>query len=95
MADTNTPDFDSTGDWLLHNITEFLDANTHLKWVDGEAFGWMACGDSSVCERLRLGGSITIKKMDKIIEFLKDPIPPSRWKKDTLNPIVLTRRVYE
>lgn len=95
MVQDNPAKLTSTAEWLLHNIDRFLDNNLHNGWMDEEAFGWAACKDSSLVERLRNGGDVRTEKMDLILSFVKNPVPPSKWKNDVLTPIKLTRRIYE
>lgn len=95
MTDTNK-EFGSTSEWLLHNIVRFLDANKDSHgWLDDEAFGWMACRDSALMSRLTDGGDVRTQKMDAILAFIQNPIPPKKWEKAVLTPITITRRVYE
>jgi hypothetical protein len=95
MAYLQEPQFDTTRAWLLHNIHRFLDANLAHGWLDGEAFGWAACRDSGLWERLESGGDVRTSKMDDILAFIQNPVPPKKWDKAVLTPIKLTRRIYE
>lgn len=95
MADTQEIVFGTTREWLLHNIHRFLEANLEHDWLDGEAFGWASCRDSGLMDRLENGGDCRTGKMDAILAYIQNPVPPSRWVRATLTPIKLTRRVYE
>lgn len=87
--------FKNTSDWLLYNLEQFIKANEHLPWVTEEAIGWAAIRDSALMERLRGGGTVMVSKMDAILAYLKDPLPPKRWGDSVLVPIKIKRRTYE
>lgn len=83
---------DTMIDWLLGNIERFLDANPG---ISDEGFGWFACKDSSVLGRLRLGGDIRTKKVERILAFLKFPVDHEGNPAPEFTPTTLTRRVYD
>lgn len=64
--------FSSSIEWLLDQIEQFLKANASAG-LTAEGFGWKAIGDPSLVKRLRQGGDVTTRKMDKIIRYLENP----------------------
>lgn len=95
MTSDEQQQFSTTREWLINEIGRFIKLNEQHGWVDAESFGWMACGDNSLCHRLLEGGDVRTAKMDQILAFMKNPVPPPKWKRYILTPITLTRRVYD
>lgn len=67
----------SSIEWLLADIEKFLVNNPS---VTAECLGWWTVRDTKLVDRLRGGGDVTTRKMDKIIAFLHNPEPPTKEK---------------
>lgn len=70
MTDEPKKKYATTQEWLLDQIEQHLARNTHLT---PESLGWRAIRDSSLVDRLRAGGDVTTRKMDKIIAYIANP----------------------
>lgn len=70
MADTEEENRKPTRVWLLEQIELFLSNNPSMS---PEGFGWNACRNTSLVERLRKGGDTTTTNLDKVIAFLGSP----------------------
>lgn len=88
--------FSSAVAWLLHNVDRFLDVNPGLS---DENFGWISVRDTSIIPRLRQDKDLTTKKMERMIDFLKNARYIDDKKEvrimDGINTIKLTRRIYD
>ena len=62
--------YSSSIEWLLAQIDSYLSENQD---VTPECFGWRAMRDTKLVDRLRNGGDITTRKMDKVIRYLANP----------------------
>lgn len=68
--DTDKKAFTSSIEWLAHEVEVFLANNPEM---EPSSFGYRAINDPSLVARLRAGGDVTTRKMDKIIAFLQNP----------------------
>ena len=66
----NNPQCELT-QWLLGLMEEYIDLNDLDN--DGNTFGWLACKDATMVQRLRDGGDISIGKMCNALAFMQRP----------------------
>lgn len=70
MEAQNTPERKSTRAALLEQIEIFLAANPT---VSATGFGWLACENTGLVERLRNGGDTNTENLDRCLDFLQNP----------------------
>lgn len=70
MSDLQNKKPVSTVEWLIEQIDVFLTNNAPMS---EESFGWHAIKDTSLVGRLRSGGDVTTRKLDRIIAYLHNP----------------------
>lgn len=71
---TTKPQFTSSVEYLLDQLEQFLTNNPD---ISPECLGWWATRDTSLVKRLRDGGDVMTRKMDRIIAWLANPRPTS------------------
>lgn len=64
---SNNPIPLTTQTCLLAAVNEYLELHPEMT---AESFGWYAVQDSSIVARLRKGGDVTTRKLDKILAFI-------------------------
>lgn len=69
------PEFKTTIAALLYHVEQFLEANPH---IDEGSFGWFSCKQSNLLERLRGGGDITTRQLDRILAYMQNPVTTFR-----------------
>lgn len=62
--------YNSSIEWLLDRIDEHLASRPS---VTPECFGWRSIRDTKLVGRLRAGGDLTTRKMDRVIQYLRNP----------------------
>lgn len=70
MTDQITYKIISTKEQLLIDIEIFLANNPCMS---PEGFGWNACRQSALVDRLRKGGDTTTNNLDKVYDFIANP----------------------
>lgn len=63
--------FESTIEQLLFNIEAFLDANPH---ISEESFGWFSIRQPELLKRLRDGGDVSTRNLDRLIAYMRNPV---------------------
>lgn len=74
------PLFESTIENVLYDLEQFCKANPY---VTEEQVGWFCLKQRNLMERLRGGGDITTRKLDKVLRWLKNPV--LTYKKEARN----------
>lgn len=69
------PQFDSTIQALLYDIERFLKLNPH---ISEESFGWFSIKQSNLLDRLRNGGDLSTRNLDRVIAYMRAPVTTNR-----------------